>query len=399
MVQPPIPAPVPRPAAAPAPLTPLTSQAPPAMPKKVAETKLPPIAIALPKLPPARLTKAAPPAQPQRSELTVMEVSNSYSSGNYADYHALVLLSDGSVRAWGANEFGQLGNGTKSEDYQIQNEPTKVIGLPAPARAIGACVQKFSVALLDDGTVWQWGLINHNEPHNVPVKVGGLPPHIIAVSAGNGHVLALDNSGTVWAWGDNINGQLGDGKRSEGSALPVEVVGLPQPAVAICAGDHNSLALLSDGTAWEWGSYRTQGIRQMRGVTTPVQITGTLLGTGVNAGHPVPIVAIAERYGRALALGSDGEVRDRMWLESPESPIAQWRAYPSSSVTNASFCKLNVVTKDGARITFNLDNDHGLPANVVQVSRRYALLADGSIWDTEADVPELVFPASFPWGQ
>ena len=83
-----------------------------------------------------------------------------------------------------------------------------------------------------------------------PVPVSGLTG-VVAIAAGGYHSLALKSDGTVWAWGCNDCGQLGDGSTTN-RLTPVPVSGLTG-VVAIAGGDYHSLALKSDGTVWAWG--------------------------------------------------------------------------------------------------------------------------------------------------
>jgi len=120
-----------------------------------------------------------------------------------------------------------------------------------------------------------------------------------AVDGGNSHSLALASEGTVWAWGYNLYGQLGDGTTTE-SHVPVQVKGLEGKTIAaIAAGGNRSTVLASDGTVWDWG-YGKQG----------------QLGNGVAAdsGTPVQglegktIAALADGFDHTLALASRGAV-------------------------------------------------------------------------------------------
>jgi alpha-tubulin suppressor-like RCC1 family protein len=175
-------------------------------------------------------------------------------------HHSLALKSDGTVWAWGANDLGQLGDGIVPESGRPLPEPR-----PMPGPVVGlegvvavAAGMHHSLALKSDGTVWSWG---YNElgqlgdgtikNHVAPVQVVGLSA-VVAVAAGVHHSLALKSDGTVWAWGANTFGQLGDG-RARNQELPVQVFGLTG-AVAIGAGDYSSMAVKSDGSLWVWGS-------------------------------------------------------------------------------------------------------------------------------------------------
>lgn len=155
------------------------------------------------------------------------------------------------VVAWGGNEWGQLGNGTRSRS----GPPQFVQGLSEPVQV--AAGHRDSFALLSDGTVEAWGsnedgaLGDGSETNSyVPVAVKGLR-EVVQVSAGSNYGLALLANGTVMSWGDNQFGQLGDGMEAN-SDVPVPVKELSE-VVQISAGRRFALALLSDGTVRMWG--------------------------------------------------------------------------------------------------------------------------------------------------
>jgi hypothetical protein len=177
--------------------------------------------------------------------------------------HSLALEADGTVWAWGRNDSGQLGSGQRGDRHR----PVRVDTLDGvTAIAAGA---SHSLALKADGTVWAWGWNAHGQlgdgtvaaSHPSPVRVSGLE-HVVAIAAGGyldalfatiGHSLALRRDGTVWAWGWNKLGQLGDGGGDD-RRVPVPVAGL-RGVTAIAAGGSHSLALaaptiwLADGSA------------------------------------------------------------------------------------------------------------------------------------------------------
>jgi alpha-tubulin suppressor-like RCC1 family protein len=118
----------------------------------------------------------------------------------------------------------------------------------------------FSLALKNDGTVWTWGQNSHGQlgdgttiDRNTPVRVQNLSG-VTAMDAGTDHSLALASDGTVWAWGENGIGELGDGTITE-RHTPVQV-GVPplSKVVAIAAGQGHNLALKDDGTVWGPGA-------------------------------------------------------------------------------------------------------------------------------------------------
>jgi probable HAF family extracellular repeat protein len=213
--------------------------------------------------------------------------------------HSLAVRSDGTVWAWGSNGYGQLGNGTITGS----DTPVQVInasGTPLSS-VIAIAAYDHSLALMSDGTLWAWGANSYGQLGNgsttnssTPVQVSGLSG-VVAIAAGAYHSLALRSDGTVWAWGHDASGQLGTGSTSD-SVTPVQVSTLTG-VVAIAAGAYDSAALMSDGTVWTWG---TDGVPGESGTTTntaPVAVTGL---SGVSA--------VAAGFAHFLALESDGTV-------------------------------------------------------------------------------------------
>ena len=214
-------------------------------------------------------------------------------------FHSLAIESNGTVWAWGENNFGQLGNGTTTQG--ATSAPGQVLSLSGVASV--AAGDYHSLALTTSGTVWAWGYNASGQLGNgtttsssVPVQVSNLTG-AVAVAGGTGHSLALRSDGTVWAWGDNGYGQLGNGTTSS-SSVPVQVSNLTG-VVSIAAGGDHSLALKSDGTVWAWGYGRKGelGNGSTSNSSTPVEVSNL---TGV--------VAIAAGADHCLAVLSNGTV-------------------------------------------------------------------------------------------
>ena len=160
-----------------------------------------------------------------------------------------------------------------------------------------------TMALRDDGTVWGWGLNGRGQlgdsttvRRTSPVQVQDIN-NMTAVAAGGEHSIALMGDGTVWAWGDNRNGQLGDNTTSSRTA-PVQVLGI-NGIVAVAAGGHHSVALRNDGTVWTWGGNASGqlGNNSTARSTVPVQVQ--------NLSN---VVAVAAGGTHTLALCGDGFV-------------------------------------------------------------------------------------------
>jgi alpha-tubulin suppressor-like RCC1 family protein len=165
--------------------------------------------------------------------------------------HNLVVLSNGTVKGWGNNQFGQLGDGTTT-DRHIPTEVNTLTNIAAVAS--GAY---HSLALTNGGKVWSWGKNDQGQlghgtliESHVPKQIDGLS-NIISIVAGFDYSLALRNDGTVWAWGANLWGVLGDGTYNN-KPSPVQVNNL-SGIIALAAGTEHCLALKNDGTVWSWG--------------------------------------------------------------------------------------------------------------------------------------------------
>jgi alpha-tubulin suppressor-like RCC1 family protein len=152
-------------------------------------------------------------------------------------YHSVAALKDGTVKAWGWNGVGQLGDGTTTE----RHAPATVQGLSNVNRVSAGFLH--SIALKDDGTVWAWGsnslmqaggatdrlapgpVMCSSDP-SCPRQTGtGILSHVVSLSAGGYHSLALTDTGRVWAWGWNYFGQLGTGNSSDSASAVLSAAG------------------------------------------------------------------------------------------------------------------------------------------------------------------------------
>jgi RHS repeat-associated protein len=198
-----------------------------------------------------------------------------------------VVTSDGLVHGSGANTSGQLGDGSSTPSAT----PVAAAGLSDVveiAQTSGTSCQ-YTLARTGNGSVYQWG-----GGVSTPTKITGLPP-VIGIAAGGYHLLALDSSGRVWAWGSNGSGQLGDGTTTS-HTTPVQVL---TGVAAIAAGGTHSLAVKTDGSVWAWGS---NGSGQLGDGTTSSHSSPTRVNTLSRA------LAVAAGTDTSYAISSDGTV-------------------------------------------------------------------------------------------
>ena len=169
------------------------------------------------------------------------------------EFHSLFLKSDSSLWAMGNNDDGELGDGTYSE----ADSPEKIVATNVTAIAAG---QWHSLFLKNDGSLWAmgWGEFGqlgdgsyNNNGVNTPEKI--VTTNVTAIAAGWNHSLFIMNDGSLWAMGNNAYGQLGDGHyNSTGINKPEKVVA--SGVTAIAAGEYHSLFLKSDGSLWAMGN-------------------------------------------------------------------------------------------------------------------------------------------------
>lgn len=209
--------------------------------------------------------------------------------------HSLALLDDGTVLAWGSNVQGACGQPYPGVDQECT---PKAVSLPGCAVAISAGVS-FSMALLADGTVWCWGLDDKGQLgdgtggaayNHIPVQAGTFS-NAIAISAGSSHALALLDDGTVMAWGQGGSGELGNNASSnEFSPVQVEVSGgsALNDVVKIDAGGNHSLALLDNGDVYVWGG----NLNGQLGIgTTPTSSNYARKSNGFSSGFNIDVAA------------------------------------------------------------------------------------------------------------
>ena len=217
--------------------------------------------------------------------------------------HAAALKTDGTVWAWGYNAYGQVGDGTTNNSVSVPVQVQLLSGVVSVSAGID-----YTVALKSDGTVWAWGNNRSAQlgdgtviPRPIPVKVSSLTG-VVAVSAGMRATAALKADGTVWTWGNNFYGALGDGGNNSGGQrlIPAQVSGLTD-VVAVSVGDH-AVAVKADGTVWAWGDNGEgqlgDGTKTFR--ASPVQVSGLAGVISASAGRP--------GSNHTVALKSDGTV-------------------------------------------------------------------------------------------
>lgn len=281
--------------------------------------------------------------------------------------HALALKRDGTVWRWGDNLDGSLGDGLTGPapdlDWPFFATPVQVPGLGDVAAIVAG--YGHNLALKSDGTVWAWGFNGHGQLGDgatdtrteEPIQVSGLA-NVVRIAAGEAHSVAVKSDGTVWTWGSNVGGQLGDGSTTD-RLLPVPVSG-PNGTVAVAAGRYHTLALSADGTVWAWGDDQFgqlgDGVELTSGYPVP-------LGP-VQVGGLTQVTKIAAGSGHSLAMKSDGT----LWA---------WGDNTSGQLGDGQIRREDW---PDAAIPVKVSGPAGLAAIEGGAGQSFGITSDGAVW-------------------
>jgi alpha-tubulin suppressor-like RCC1 family protein len=209
----------------------------------------------------------------------------------------LAVKTDGTLWAWGYNNNGQLGLG----DITNRSSPVQVGALSNWAN-VSAGQNDWSIAVKTDGTLWTWGnnvtgqlgdgtVVNKSSP----IQIGALTAWLIP-SAGYRHALVTKTNGTLWAWGENNYGQVGNNATSAQVLSPIQIGALTNWSIASAAVSF-SLAVKTDGTLWSWGQ---NSVGQLGQNTVGA---GTYKSSPTQVGSSTTWYSVSATYVSGLALG------------------------------------------------------------------------------------------------
>jgi len=289
--------------------------------------------------------------------------------------------------SWGTNGSGQVGDGTSV----FIRPPTALAGIADMQQAMGGV--QHTVALRANGTLLAWGTANNGELGNNQysgTQLTPVPVHVLTdvmqIAAGDAHTLAVKRDGTLWAWGSNAFGQLGDGTFN---ARPVPVPSLASLGCVaqVACGSNFGMALQADGTVSMWGD-NSEG----------------QLGRGTVGGWfatPAPVVgltdveAIAASGLVAMALKRDGTVW--MWGSNTEGwlGIGVDQTVTPRSALPLQTIGLPVIRKIAAgwRSGFAISN---AGAAYSWGSNQYGLLGRADVFTTHSPTPGLIPGLTLP---
>ena len=271
----------------------------------------------------------------------------------------------GMVLHWGTDVGVPAGQGG------VAPVPTVVPGLPTDIVQLSPGVLR-ALAVRADGTVWQWGSnLLSPQVNAAPAPVAGLS-RIVKVSAGNAHALALDADGFVWSWGEsNADGQLGNGTRT--SSLTPARIGLLANVVQVAAADHRSFAVRGDGTVWAWGR-NSEGYLGDGTIGTdrllPIQLPGLPFITQISASSRTALAVSADKRVYGWGANGNGQLGDGSSGNDRYSPVPAAQGLDRVKQVSAEFFYSVAVREDGTVYAWG-ENKHGeFGDGTVQSSRR-----------------------------
>jgi alpha-tubulin suppressor-like RCC1 family protein len=212
-------------------------------------------------------------------------------------YSSLAIKTDGTLWSWGSNTYGNLGLGNTTK----YSSPKQVGSLTDWLKVAASVSGYTTLAIKTNGTLWAWGQNNVGQVGNnatstinSPVQIGALTTWS-QLSSQQQSSLVIKTDGTLWAWGINYYGNLGLNNATYAYSSPKQVGSLTTWS-SIKAGRNNALALQSNGTLWSWG-YNDAGQLGQGNTTTlssPKQIgaltTWTTIGNGTNLSFGIAII-------------------------------------------------------------------------------------------------------------
>jgi alpha-tubulin suppressor-like RCC1 family protein len=299
------------------------------------------------------------------------------SSGNA---HVCAITSAGGIDCWGANDFGQLGDGTTTDS----TKPVQVVGLTSSVVSVAAGYD-FTCALTSGGEVWCWGDNSSGQLGNGSYELSSVPVQVVdstgnaplggiaAIAAGRDHTCAVTAGGAALCWGGNSEGQLGTGDDAS-SNVPVPAVGLSRGVASISAGSQFTCAATTTGSALCWGAGESGqlGNGSVEGSNTPAAVLNTagnapLTGV-VTISAGVENTCALMTGGTVLCWGSNnaGQLGNAGAGSQSSLPLAMkdstGQALNDAVAINAGLDDFCAVTSDGAAVCWGLNENRGLAA-------------------------------------
>jgi alpha-tubulin suppressor-like RCC1 family protein len=267
---------------------------------------------------------------------------------------SFLIKPNGTLWAWGSNNNGQLGIGNKlNQTIAVQ------VGTASDWKMVATALNNFTIAIKKDGSLWGWGRNGSLgylgigdatiAESLVPIRIG-VASDWESISVGFNHIIALKTNGTIWSWGSNFDGQLGNGNTT--TLLSPTQIGTDTDWASISTGGFSSYAIKNNGSLYAWGQ---NSFKQLGDGTTISKNTPTLIGNSTDWG-----MIKGSNYS-VLALKTNGS----LWA---------WGLNSDGQLGNGTIENVSEPVQIGADLSWtnvSLSNNHG-----------FALKANGTLWST-----------------
>jgi alpha-tubulin suppressor-like RCC1 family protein len=306
---------------------------------------------------------------PEKGEVYFVEDEDKLYYGFGSFWFLIVDTANNGSWAWGFNGQGRLGDNSTTD----RSSPVSVVGGFTDWIQVSAG-NDHSLAVRANGTAWAWGINTNGRlgdntiaDRSSPVSVVGGFADWIQVSAGREHNLGLRANGTAWAWGNNLNGQLGDNTSTTARSSPVSVVGGFSDWIQVSAGGGHSLGVRANGAAWAWG-FNGQG--QLGDNTTtsrssPVSVVGGFTDwIQVSAGNAHSLGVRANGSAWAWGFNGQGQLGDNT-ITDRSSPVSVVGGFTDWIQVSAGFSHSLAVRANGTAWAWGLNSNGRLGDNSI----------------------------------
>ena len=274
--------------------------------------------------------------------------------------HALAVTFNGDLYGWGQGGWGQLGSEKdKYNMYYLSSDTPRKIMSGVKAASAG---DRFSLVVKTDGSLWSMGENimgelgigrTDNDAHGTPIKIMENVASASASSVGFEYALAVKTDGTLWAWGNNMYGQLGDGTTT-GRNSPVKVM---DGVASVATGyQYFTMAVKTDATLWAWGANLYGVLSDAAGAEphSPVKILSGVSSVALGESHAM----IIKTDGSLWALGCELNGRLGNGVNKNDAPSAPVKIMDRAAAAACGHRHTLIVKKDGSLLTCGA-NEYG----------------------------------------
>jgi alpha-tubulin suppressor-like RCC1 family protein len=298
--------------------------------------------------------------------------------------HTAAIKTDGTLWTWGSNGNGRLGDNSGT----VRSSPVQTVSAGTNWKQVD-CGENYTAAIKTDGTLWLWGAnaagqlgTGNITQRSSPVQTLGGGTNWKTISVGSLHIAAIKTDGSLWLWGSNNGGQLGDNTNAVRRSSPVQTVSGGVSWLQVSAGYNHTAAIKTDGTLWLWGS----NINSQLGISgtdrsSPVQTVSA--GTNwkqVATGHSHTVAIKTDGTLWTWGSNSRGELGDGT-VTRRSSPVQTVSAGTNWKQVSAGYNYTTAIKTDGTLWTWGSNGNGQLATgNITHRSSPVQTVSAGTNW-------------------